>query len=198
MKRFFTGAALVLALAGCGSQNYDVPEINKFLTDLSQVYVSDFKGPNPDDVIKIDFAVKRLCIDKPDAFAVDGRDMSVSSDIVHAKSDEYFAYPIAEDKPTSEVDIADGKYVIMKTNEQRFAFSKVSEIIASKNDTIMLNADVYDCAAGWKGDINSDPKSWETVDPNNIPLKNKKMRVVLVKKNKSYRILSYVNASSVH
>ena len=80
MKRLTILAAMLLALAGCGTQSsVGDKELNKFLTDLSQAYLSDFKGPNPEDIVKIDFAVRRLVIDSPDAFTMQGKDMVIDA-----------------------------------------------------------------------------------------------------------------------
>jgi len=193
MKKLPILAALLLALAGCGSETtVGDKEMNKFLTDISQVYVSDFNGPNPDDIIKIDFAVRRLLIDSPDAFATQGKDLVIDAEKVHAMSDKYFSYPIEKDAFTNEVDYKDGKYFIRKGNEQEFVFTQVDKVLGSKGDTIMVNANIYACKPGWKGDINSTPDEWQTVDPDNIPKKGKTMRTVLVKKADGYRLVSYI------
>ena len=193
MKKLPILAAMLLALAGCGNNaNVSDTDINKFLTDMSQAYMSEFKGPNPDDVVKIDFAVRRLVIDTPDAFTMEGKDMVIGADKVHAASDKYFDYPIAKDDFTSEVDYKDGKYYIRKGNEQEFIFSQVDKVLGSKADTIMLNANIYACKPGWKGDINSKPDSWQSVDPDNVPRKSKTMRTVLVKKADGLRVVSYI------
>ncbi|MBO4771120.1 MAG: hypothetical protein J5595_01130 [Bacteroidales bacterium] len=198
MKRFTILAAMLLALAGCGSNtnSVDNSEMNKFLTDLSQAYMSDFNGPNPDDIVKIDFAVRRLVIDSPDAFTMEGKDMVIAADKVHAVSDKYFDYPITKDDFTNEVDYKDGKYFIRKGNEQEFLFSQVDKVLGSKADTIMVNANIYACKPGWKGDINSTPDKWQAVDPDNIPRKSKTMRTVLVKKADGLRVLSYIPAAN--
>ena len=87
MKKLTILAAMLLALVGCGSDvKVDNKEMNKFLTDLSQAYMSDFNGPNPEDIVKIDFAVRRLVIDSPDAFTMQGKDMVIDADKVHAAS----------------------------------------------------------------------------------------------------------------
>ena len=189
---------MLLALAGCGSNtnSVDNSEMNKFLTDLSQAYMSDFNGPNPDDIVKIDFAVRRLVIDSPDAFTMEGKDMVIDADKVHAVSDKYFDYPITKDDFTNEVDYKDGKYFIRKGNEQEFLFSQVDKVLGSKADTIMVNANIYACKPGWKGDINSAPDKWQAVDPDNIPRKSKTMRTVLVKKADGLRVLSYIPAAN--
>lgn len=182
-----------MALAGCGSDTgLGDQQMNKFLSDLSQAYLSDFKGPNPDDMIKIDFAVKRLVIDSPDAFSTDGKYMVVDADKVHAVSDRYFAYPIEADKFTNEVDdFKDGKYYYRNGNEQEFVFSVAGKVLGSKGDTVMVNAQTYSCKPGWKGNINMEPSSWESVDPDNVPRKGKNMRTVLLKKSDGFRVLSY-------
>jgi len=196
MKRIAKYTLLLLALAGCGSEtNVGDKDMNKFLSDLSQAYVSDFNGPNPDDMIKIDFAVRRLVIDSPDAFTMQGKDMVIDADKVHATSDKYFSYPIAQDAFTNEVDYKDGKYYIRKGNEQEFVFSQVDKVLGSKGDTIMVNASIYACKPGWKGDVNSNPDQWQSVDPDNIPRKSKTMRTVLVKKADGYRVVSYIPAT---
>ncbi|MBR3713430.1 MAG: hypothetical protein IKM98_09580 [Bacteroidales bacterium] len=192
MKRFTILAAMILALAGCGNNaNVSDAELNKFLTDLSQAYMSDFNGPNPEDIVKIDFAVRHLVIESPDAFTMQGKDMVIDADKVHAASDKYFNYPIAKDNFTNEIDFNDGKYFIRKGNDNEFVFSQVDQVLGSKGDTIMVNANIYACKPGWKGDINSNPESWQTVDPDNIPRKSKTMRTVLVKKADGLRVVSY-------
>lgn len=197
MKRFSILAAILLALAGCGTDNnVGDKEMNKFLTDLSQAYVSDFNGPNPDDIIKIDFAVRRLVIDSPDAFTTQGKDLVIDAEKVHAMSDKYFNYPIEKDAFTNEVDYKDGKYFIRKGNEQEFVFSQVDKVLGSKGDTLMVNANIYACKPGWKGDVNSSPDKWQTADPDNIPQKSKTMRTVLIKKADGYRVVSYIPAAS--
>ena len=174
---------MLLAFAGCGTQSsVGDKELNKFLTDLSQAYLSDFNGPNPEDIVKIDFAVRRLVIDSPDAFTMQGKDMVIDAEKVHAASDKYFNYPIAKDDYTNEVDFNDGKYFIRKGNENEFVFSQVDKVLGSKGDTIMVNANIYACKPGWKGNLNSDPDKWQTEDPDNIPRKSKTMRTVLIKK----------------
>ena len=192
MKKLTILAAMLLALVGCGSDvKVDNKEMNKFLTDLSQAYMSDFKGPNPEDIVKIDFAVRRLVIDSPDAFTMQGKDMVIDAGKVHAASDKYFAYPIEKDQFTNEIDFNDGKYFIRKGNDNEFVFSQVDQVLGSKGDTIMVNANIYACKPGWKGDINSNPDDWQTVDPDNIPRKSKTMRTVLVKKADGLRVVSY-------
>ena len=184
---------MLLALYGCGGDsNVGDKDMNKFLTDLSQAYMSDFNGPNPEDIVKIDFAVRHLVIESPDAFAMQGKDMVIDADKVHAASDKYFDYPISQDVFTNEVDYKDGKYYFRKGNEQEFVFSQVDKVIGSKADTIMVNASIYACKPGWKGDVNDDPSKWESADPDNIPRKGKTMRTVLVKKADGYRVLSYI------
>ncbi|MCR5456347.1 MAG: hypothetical protein K6F33_15315 [Bacteroidales bacterium] len=194
MKKITILAAFLLVMAGCGSESsVGDKQMNKFLTDLSQAYLSDFNGPNPDDMIKIDFAVKRLVKDSPDAFAKDGKFLVIDAEKVHATSDKYFAYPIETDKFTNEVDdFKDGKYYYRSGDEQEFVFSIAEHILGSKGDTIMVNAQTYSCKPGWKGDFNVDPSNWESVDPDNIPKKGKNMRTVLVKKADGYRVLSYI------
>ena len=196
MKKITILAAMLLALAGCGSDtNVGDKELNKFLTDLSQAYLSDFNGPDPDDIVKIDFAMRRLVIDSPDAFTTQGKDLVIDAEKVHAASDKYFNYPIAKDDYTNEVDFKDGKYMIRKGNDNEFVFSQVDKVLGSKGDTIMVNANIYACKPGWKGDTNSNPESWQSVDPNNIPLKSKTMRTVLLKKSDGFRVLSYIPAN---
>ncbi len=200
MKRFPIIAAVLLTLAGCGSQSgVGDKEMNKFLTDLSQAYLSEFNGPDPDDITKIDFAVKRLVIDSPDAFAMDGKFMVVDADKVHAAADKYFAYPIEKDQFTNEVDdFKDGKYYYRKGNDNEMVFSLADKVLASKGDTIMVNAQTYSCKPGWKGNIGIAPSDWESTDPDNIPKKGKNMRTVLIKKADGYRVLSYTEIKESH
>ncbi|MBQ4405535.1 MAG: hypothetical protein II852_00855 [Bacteroidales bacterium] len=196
MKKLTILAAMLLAFAGCGTQSsVGDKELNKFLTDLSQAYLSDFNGPNPEDIVKIDFAVRRLVIDSLDAFTMQGKDMVIDAEKVHAASDKYFNYPIAKDDYTNEVDFNDGKYFIRKGNENEFVFSQVDKVLGSKGDTIMVNANIYACKPGWKGNLNSDPDKWQTEDPDNIPRKSKTMRTVLIKKADGFRVLSYIPAN---
>ena len=197
MKRLTILAAVLLSLAGCGTESsVGDMEMNKFLSDLSQAYLTDFNGPNPDDITKIDFAVKRLAIDSPDAFTQDGKFLVVDADKVHAAADKYFAYPIVRDDNTSEIDFIDGKYSFRKGNDNEYVFSQVEKILGSKGDTIMVSAQTYSCKPGWKGDINASPSAWEATDPGNIPVKGKVMRTVLVKKADGYRVLSYIPAQN--
>ncbi len=183
---------MAFALVACGGgSNVGDKEINKFLTDLSQAYVSDFKGPNPDDMVKIDFAVRRLAIDSPDAFTMKGKDMVIDAEKVRAMAEKYFAYPITKDTYTNEVDYEGGQYAFRKGDDQEFVFSQVDQILGTRGDTVMVNANIYSCKQGWKGDINSAPDSWKSADPGNVPQKYKSMRAVLVKKADGYRVISY-------
>ncbi len=192
MKKIIYGAVLAIAMSGCGPSEVDIKDANKFLTDLSQVYVGDFKGPNPDDFIKIDFAVKRLLIDSPEAFEKSGSDLAISADKVHAISDKYFDYPISSDESSNDVDYTkDGKYVIMPMQNQQYSFSKATKV-AQKGDTILYDVDVYNCMEGWKGDINADAQQWAKTDPDNVPEKYKTMRAVLVAKSDGLRVVSYM------
>ncbi len=193
MKRFPIIAAVLLTLAGCGSQSgVGDKEMNKFLTDLSQAYLSEFNGPDPDDITKIDFAVKRLVIDSPDAFATEGKFLVTDAGKVHATAEKYFAYPIGKDQFTNEVDdFKDGKYYYRKGNDNEYVFSLADKVLGSRGDTIMVNAQTYSCKPGWKGDISLAPSDWATIDPDNIPKKGKNMRTVLVRKADGYRVLSY-------
>lgn len=192
MKKIVLGAALLLAMQGCTSPEADIKEVNKFLTDLSQVYVGDFKGPNPDDFLKADFAVKRLFIDSPEVFEQSGADLSVSADKVHAMSDKYFDYPIKEDQSSNDVDYTkDGKYVIMPFGGEQYSFSKAT-LVKQKGDTLLYDVDVYNCASGWAGDINASPADWAKADPDNVPEKYKTMRAVLVNKSNGLKVVSYM------
>ncbi len=174
MKKIIYGAALALALSGCSSKEVDINDVNKFLSDLSEVYVGDFAGPNPDDFIKIDFAVKRLLIESPDVFEKQGSDLAVSADKVHAMSDKYFNYPIANDESSNDVDYTkDGKYVIMPMDAGLAPFSKATKI-AQKADTILYDVDVYNRAEG------SEPEKYKT------------MRAVLLTKDDGLRVISYM------
>jgi len=191
MKKIIFGAVMALALSGCGKQEPDIKDVNEFLTDLSQVYLGDFKGPNPDDYIKVDFAVKRLLIDKPESFEKQGGDFAVSADKVHAVSDAYFSYPIAEDQSSNDVDFIDGKYVIMPMGDQQLSFSKATKV-AQKGDTILYDVDVYNCAATWQGDRNADPQQWTPDASGSKPEKYKQMRAVLISKGDGLRVISYM------
>lgn len=190
MKKIIYSAVLALALAGCSSSVPDNAEVDKFLTGLSQVHLGDFKGPNPDDLMKVDFAVKRLLIDNPEAFQKQGNDLVVDADKVHAMSDRYFDYPIVEDQSSSDVDFTkDGKYLIMPMQEQELSFSK-STLKASKGDTLLYNVDVYNCSADWNGDISASPESWGNAA--DAPSKYKTVRAVLVNGDKGLRVISYM------
>ncbi len=186
------GAGLLVALAGCNGASTNLAEIDTLMTQLSEVHAEDFHGPNPGDVIMIDFAVKRLACDTPEAFEKKGRNLLIDVDKVHSKALEFFDYPIQEDQSTNEVDFKDGMYMIMDSKNDQLAFSR-SKLLKDRNDTLFFDVDIYACNAGWKGDINTSPDDFETVDPDNIPQKYKTMRSVLVRKGDTYKVISYKN-----
>ncbi len=194
MKKIIYSAALLLALQGCSNPEPSAADVDKFLTDLSQVYLGDFKGPNPGDDIKVDFAVKRLLIDEPQAFEKKGNDLVVDAAKVHAMAARYFDYPISEDQPSNEVDFTkDGKYMIMPINDIQFTFSKGQLKAKDKSgDTLLYDVDVYGCQPGWKGDITSSPDKWPAQDADNVPAQFKKMRAVLLRKDGGLRVISYM------
>lgn len=192
MKKIIYSAALALALSGCSSSVPDNAVVDKFLTDLSQVYLGDFAGPNPDDFMKVDFAVKRLLIDNPEAFQKQGNDLVVDAAKVHEMSDKYFDYPIAEDQSSNDVDFTkDGKYLIMPIQDGELSFSKAT-LKASRNDTLLYSVDVYNCSNAFKGNIYDSPEAWNSQDPDNVPSKYKKVRAVLVNKDGGLRVISYM------
>lgn len=194
MKKIIYSAALLMALQACAPADPDVAEVNRFLTDLSQVYLCDFKGPDADDFMKVDFAVKRLLIDNPEAFQKSGNDLSVDAGKVHEMAAKYFDYPISQDQSSNDVDYTkDGKYIIMPISDSQYSFSK-GQLKAkdSSGDTLLYNVDVYNCSAGWKGDINSLPEEWAAQDAGNVPKLYKKMRAVLLRKDGGLRVISYM------
>ncbi|MCQ2253084.1 MAG: hypothetical protein MJZ61_06525 [Bacteroidales bacterium] len=191
MKKLAIGAGLILALSGCGGTAVDNSVFDRLLTDLSEVQMLDFNGPNPGDAIMIDFAVKRLVLDTPEAFQESGRNLVIDADKVHAKAQEYFDFAIDEDQNTNEVDFTkDGRYQIMKGEDPQYAFSKC-KVLKDKNDTIFLDVDIYACNRGWKGTLDTKVEDFETVDPDNIPQRFKTMRSVLVRKDGAYKVISY-------
>lgn len=194
MKKIIYSAALLLALQGCSNPEPSAADVDKFLTDLSQVHLCDFKGPNPDDDMKADFAVKRLLIDDPQAFEKKGNDLVVDAEKVHAMAAKYFDYPISEDQSSSDVDFTkDGKYMIMPMQDNEFSFSKSQLKAKDKSgDTLLYNVDVYSCQSGWKGDVASSPDLWPSQDAGNVPYKFKTVRAVLLRKGDGLRVISYM------
>jgi len=198
MKKYILIVAVMFALVSC-SKDVDKKAINSFLTDLSEVYTANFNGPDPDDVTKIDFAVKRLYLDSPNEFTPTGKGSFVEVDKqkVHDVAAQYFKTSIHEDQNTADVDFTSGdKYQFMPTNVEELVFSKVDEVMKSVGDTLLLKVNVYSVKSGWKGDINSSVSDWQLEDPNNIPSEYKVMRTVIYRCNDSYRILSYADFDS--
>lgn len=191
MKRLLFGAAIAIAVCGCGGSEADINKVNKFLTDLSEVHFGEFAGPNPDNSLKIDFAVKRLLIDSPEAFQKDGDNLSIPAAKVHEMSDRYFNYPIDSDESSNEADFENGNYVVMPMQDQQFSFSKAA-FVSQRADTILYDVDVFNCNAGWKGSIASTPQQWAEQDPANIPEKYKTIRAVLLCKDGGFRLVSYM------
>lgn len=178
MKKILYCVALLFAFYGCKSPEDDIKALNVFFTDLSEVYTNDFTGPDADDVTKIDFAVKKMLNKNPEMFTPAGkRNFGIDTAKVHATVLQYFSYPVKKPQNTVDVDLTpEGKYEIMKTGSTEKIFSKVEKIVAERNDTLLLEVNVYSGAEGAEAAL------------------YKKMRSVVVRKDGGFRIVSYIQS----
>ncbi|MBQ3655711.1 MAG: hypothetical protein II956_02540 [Bacteroidales bacterium] len=175
MKKILYCAALLFAFYGCNNTENDIKTLNVFFTDLSEVYTNEFNGPDADDVTKIDFAVKKMLNKNPEMFTPSGkRSYGIDTAKVHATVLQYFSYPVKKPQNTVDVDLtSDGKYEILKAVSNEKVFSRVEKIVAERNDTLLLDVNVY------SGEEGAEPALY------------KKMRSVVVRKDDGFRIVSY-------
>ena len=179
MKKILYCAALLFSVYGCNDTQNDINTLNVFFTDLSKVYTPDFDGPDADDVIKIDFAVKKMFLDSPEMFEATGKNtFAVDSAKVNETIRNYFSSPVKKPSNTVDVDFTkDGRYEIIKFTAAESVYSEVGKIAAERNDTLLLEIDVY------SGINNSGVAVNSTL--------YKKMRAVVTRKDGGFRVLSY-------
>ena len=193
MKKIFCYTVLLFALFGCKGSEEDINSLNLFFTDLSKVYTSEFNKHGADDITKINFAVKKMYLDNPEKFQEAGKRIySIDSASINNLVSLYFTTPIKKPQNTVDVDFTkEGRYEIMKFESNELVFSQIEKIVAEKNDSLLLEVNVYSCDKNFKGDIYSSPELWQTQDSEIIPSFYKKMRAVVVRRNNGFRVVSY-------